>query len=218
MVWIWPFLNRYDIVCLHTLFCQEVLIAIHTLKFTSTESKSNYSSEICFIALLQNRGLIEPIIEEHVFSKSFLPCCSEMGGSCFNQWFEDFSEVQNVTLSFFYSISAELNVVFQSHWFFIQHFSCQSFTYSWLCFEWQKKYQQTFILPRVWCKFIVTPINSTYLSSIFSSVASKQQLPLTWPKRSVKDVYRDPSHDTGITYKKQWTRRVQHHAVICNKV
>lgn len=61
--------------------CQEELIAIHMLKFTSTESKSNYSSEICFILLSENRCLIEPMKEEHIFSKSFFPCCSEIKGS-----------------------------------------------------------------------------------------------------------------------------------------
>lgn len=61
--------------------CQEELIAIHMLKFTSTESKSNYNPEILFVPFSDNRGLIDPIKEEHIFSKSFFPWW-EMEGSC----------------------------------------------------------------------------------------------------------------------------------------
>lgn len=62
--------------------CQEELIAIHMLKFTSTESKSNYNPEILVVAFSENRGLIEPMKEEHIFSKSFFPWWLGMEGSC----------------------------------------------------------------------------------------------------------------------------------------
>lgn len=84
------FLNMYGIICLCALFCQEKLIVIHMLKFTSKESKSNYNSEICFILLSEKRGPIEIIKEEHIFRRTLFPCCSEMEGSCYMYWFEDF--------------------------------------------------------------------------------------------------------------------------------
>lgn len=87
--------NRYDIVSAFSSDSQEKLIAIHMLKFTSTESKTIYNSEILFILFSENRGLTEPVKEERIFSKSLFLCCSEMEGSCYTYLFEGFLSFSN---------------------------------------------------------------------------------------------------------------------------